>query len=551
VFSKENLEKQKHPLLRLNGNAEVFYREAYKIEKEPVILERDGDNKIARRENKEVYHYQRYLEPKYLFHCLITLNASQPSVPKLPTYNKEINYLIKNKYGVLNVIGIDRGEKNLLYYCVIDKDQKILDYGSLNEINGVNYFEKLVEREKEREKNRQSWEPVTQIKDLKAGYLSYVIRKICDLIEKYNAVVVLEDLNYRFKQVRSGIERTIYQQFEKALINKLNYLSFKDNRDLDAPGGILNGYQLTAPFTSFQDIGQKKQTGILFYTNAEYTSKTDPLTGFRQNIYIQNSAPIKKIKDLIEKIKEIGWDSKINSYYFKYNAKDFGEGLDKTWKVYANVPRIRREKNNSTGYWEYKSVNPNELFEKLFKEYCFEEKDLRSNQIKEVIQRLDKNGDLNEKKLIKEIDSKKERNFYEFFIYIFNLILQIRNTHSLQVKFSREENKLEEIDYGIDFIASPVEPFFTTLGAREIGKEVNGKIGKEAKEKIAEERLTEFIKDRFAVDYDSNKKFDSDGVGAYNIARKGLILLERIKENPEKPELAISNKDWDKFVIKN
>jgi len=70
---------------------------------------------------------------------------------------------------------------------------------------------------------------------------------------------------------------------KKHLIDKLNYLVFKDERDVSIPGGILNGYQLTAPFDSFKKMG--KQTGILFYTNAEYTSQTDPLTGFRK-IYI-------------------------------------------------------------------------------------------------------------------------------------------------------------------------------------------------------------------------------------------------------------------------
>ncbi|MDR2411506.1 MAG: hypothetical protein LBD88_02790 [Candidatus Peribacteria bacterium] len=32
--------------------------------------------------------------------------------------------------------------------------------------------------------------------------MSVVIRKIADLIIKYNAIVILEDLNVRFKQIR-------------------------------------------------------------------------------------------------------------------------------------------------------------------------------------------------------------------------------------------------------------------------------------------------------------------------------------------------------------
>ena len=35
---------------------------------------------------------------------------------------------------------------------------------------------------------------------------------------------------------------------------------------------------------------------------------------------------------------------------------------------------------------------------------------------------------------------------------------------------------------------------------------------------------------------------------AFNIARKGLIILNRISENPEKPDLLIFNADWDNFA---
>jgi len=69
----------------------------------------------------------------------------------------------------------------------------------------------------------------------------------------------------------------------------------------------------------------------------------------------------------------------------------------------------------------------------------------------------------------KEFD-RKAKNFYERFIYLFNLILQIRNTVSLNIKINSENNQLEEINYGVDFIASPVKPFFTTKGQNEIAK---------------------------------------------------------------------------------
>jgi CRISPR-associated protein Cpf1 len=39
-----------------------------------------------------------------------------------------------------------------------------------------------------------------------------------------------------------------------------------------------------------------------------------------------------------------------------------------------------------------------------------------------------------------------------------------------------------------------------------------------------------------------------DANGAYNIARKGAMMLKRIVESPEKPDLFVSDVDWDKEV---
>ena len=34
----------------------------------------------------------------------------------------------------------------------------------------------------------------------------------------------------------------------------------------------------------------------------------------------------------------------------------------------------------------------------------------------------------------------------------------------------------------------------------------------------------------------------------YNIVRKGALMLEKIKENPEKPDLLIRDAEWDSWV---
>lgn len=47
---------------------------------------------------------------------------------------------------------------------------------------------------------------------------------------------------------------------------------------------------------------------------------------------------------------------------------------------------------------------------------------------------------------------------------------------------------------------------------------------------------------------DSSLPKDADANGAYNIARKGLWVIEQIKNTNDKPRLAMTNKEWLKFA---
>lgn len=518
LFSEINL---KNPTLKLSGGAEVFYRDR----SEHVKKRKD-------KQGKEVIAHKRYTEEKLLFHLPIVINmdAGRPS-----KFNSDINKFLANNPDV-NIIGLDRGEKHLVYYSVINQKGEILDQGSLNVINGRDYYQKLVEREKERRENRQSWNPVAKIKDLKAGYVSQVVRKIVDLAIQYNAIIVMEDLNMRFKQVRGGIERSVYQQLEKQLIDKLNYLTSKD-REPAEPGGILNGYQLAAPFETFEKMG--KQTGIIFYTQAEYTSTTDPLTGFRKNIYISNSASKEKILGAIERFHKVGWSEAEQSYFFTYNPVDFADTknkkniLDKEYTIYAKMPRIRREKDEN-GYWQHSVIDLNKKFRELFELWGFERPD--AEDLRDEILRKETDGELAGKR---QFDG-KERSFYQTFIYLFNLVLNIRNSFSEQWKTETDEHgnlRAEKINTSdVDFIASPVKPFFSTYA------EYKGRV-------LSPQNFAEFDEKIKAEDADRIRhEFNGDANGAYNIARKGIIILKNISKKPDRPDLFISNKDWDKHT---
>ena len=191
LFNENNL---KDVIAKLNGEAEVFYRKASikevfthknneilkhkKYQKEwqdlnlPIgethtrkDIESKPDLEIKedeKNQNKEVVEYQgeiigrivgegnieiikdkRYTQDKFFFHCPITLNFKSKGNEK--QINNKVNKLLaQNSVSKdINIIGIDRGEKHLLYYSIIDQKENIIKQGSLNQIDEVPYHEKL------------------------------------------------------------------------------------------------------------------------------------------------------------------------------------------------------------------------------------------------------------------------------------------------------------------------------------------------------------------------------------------------------------------------
>ena len=499
LFSDENL---KNVVLKLNGQAEVFFRPAsinYSKEK------RDKGHHAEYLKDKFSYPIlkdKRYAVDKFLFHCPITINLKAKGNNFI---TPKVNRFLKGN-SAINVIGIDRGEKHLLYISVINQQGEIIEQQSFNTITNtyqtldgenchkvIDYHQKLDEKETERDTARKSWSTIENIKELKSGYLSHVVHRLAQLIIQHNAIVVLEDLNTGFKRGRFKIEKQVYQKFEKALIDKLNYLVFKNRAMRSEAGHYLSGFQLTNKFESFQKLG--KQSGILFYTNADYTSTTDPITGFIKNIY-KKYASIEDSIQFWQKFDCIKFNSQRKHFEFTYDTKHFNSAqsgkakktvaIEKTyWTVSSHVQRSRYIRT-----------------EKLHELFVVTDK---------IIQALNKanihfnNGD----NLIEQLVLNRSKSLHETMIYCFNAILSMRVTDPSKPSGSS----------GNDFILSPVEPYFDSRNSTA--------------------KLPE----------------NGDANGAYNIARKGLMLLENInqwdEEKDKMPNLFISNNHWQNFAQHN
>lgn len=473
LFSQKNLDKQ---IIKLNGGAELFYRDK--------SIKKKKDKK--RSKTFDIYKNKRYAEEKYFFHFPTTINFGAGNV-KQKDFNQEIRkHILKNQKSI-KIIGIDRGEKNLLYYSLIDSNGIVVKQRSLNIINNVNYAQKLQDKQEKRKEARLNWQEIGNIKNFKEGYLSQTIHEIYNLVIKHNAIVVMEDLNTEFKAKRGAkVEKTVYKKFELALAKKLNHLILK-NRKPTEEGGVLKPYQLAPKIEKIDYFEKALQWGILFYVGPYYTSITDPLTGWRKHLYISNSAPEKSKKSRDDKKKkntstcikeffkpklgvQIDYDNNKQCFKFSY------EQDKKKWELFAFKGLQRFYWNNSD-----RKIETHDLHK----------------QFKELFTGLDKSKNINQQ--ICDTGFKKWKSL----VFFWNLLNQIRNIDKSK---TGNEN---------DFLQSPVWS----------------------------EKYQQFFDSR--KNTAQNLPENGDANGAYNIARKGLILLKKIKDNPNTTNLTISNHEWD------
>ncbi len=491
LFDEQNLA---NVVYKLNGQAEVFYRKLSiytEAPTHPANVPIDNKN-VLNKKKQSVFKYdliknKRYTVDKFQFHVPITMNFKNKGADNI---NEQINRFLQSNDDI-HIIGIDRGERNLLYLTLIDCKGNIKEQYSLNEIvneyNGntyqTNYHDLLEAKANKRGEARESWQTIENIKELKEGYLSQVIHKITQLMVQYNAIVVLEDLNFGFMRGRQKVEKQIYQKFEKMLIDKLNYLVDK-KIDPCNEGGLLHAYQLTDKFESFQKLNKQKQSGFLFYIPAWMTSKIDPTTGF-VNLFDVRYENVEKVKIFLSKFDSIKYNTDKNWLEFAFDYNNFtnkAEGTQTKWTLCTYGTRIETfrnaEKNNN---WDSRELNLTEAFIEHFKKFG-----------------IKMNGNL--KDLIVE---QTEKDFFPGLLHLFKLTVQMRNSQS---------------GTDIDYLISPV------MNARG-----------------------EFYDSRACGD---DLPRDADANGAYNIARKGLWILKQIKQAQDlgKIDLFISNKEWLRFV---
>lgn len=506
-----------------DGNTipEQIYKEIYlfandKVKKENLSAEAKNyieSEKVTIKEAEcEIVKDNRfYGETKYMFHCPITINFKAKGYKyAYPEVNAKITEALQQSDN-LHFIGIDRGEKHLVYSCTIDKEGKIVKCNHHDNINGTDYVQKLEAVANERLIAKKNWQQQNRIKDLKSGYISHVVHRLVEETIKDDktiaphAYIVLEDLNSEMKRGRQKIEKQVYQNLELALAKKFNFVVDKTAKQGEL-GSVSMALQLTPPVTNYKDIEGKKRFGIMLYTRANYTSITDPATGWRKTIYIKNGKDEEIKAQIIDKFSNFGFDGK--DYYFEYIEANAGH----SWRMYSGkdgkpLPRFQNKKQlqDDKNIWVPEQVNVVEILDKLFSNF---------DKTRSFKEQIEKNVEL------KKVEGRNE-TAWQSLRYALNMIQQIRNSG------------VEKTDD--NFLYSPVrnengEHFDTRNPQNNGGLEL-------------------------IVDADAN--------GAFNIARKGLIMDAHIKHwiNSGRPkikkdgketsdlDLFISDREWDLWLL--
>ena len=489
LFDERNL---KDVVYKLNGQAEVFYRKA-SIKSENRIIHKANQSIANKNElNKkrtstfkyDIIKDKRYTVDKFQFHVPITINFKAEGQTNInPIVQESIR-----KGGFTHIIGIDRGERHLLYLSLIDLNGNIVKQMTLNDIvneyNGqtykTNYHDLLAKREGERTDARRSWDTIETIKELKEGYLSQVVHIISKMMVKYKAIVVLEDLNTGFMRGRQKIERQVYEKFEKMLIEKLNCYIDKKAEETEVTG-LLHPLQLTCDAKKWK---RSHQCGCLFYIPAWNTSKIDPVTGF-VNLLDTRYDTREKARLFFSKFQRISFNTEKGWFEFTFDYNDFTTKADGTrtqWTLCTYGERIRTFRNpKKNNQWDNERIVLTDEFKRIFDEKGI---DILSN-------------------LKDAICNQRDAKFFKDLLGLMKLLLQMRNSIT-----NSEE----------DYLLSPV--------ADEKGH---------------------FFDSREGL---SGLPIDADANGAYNIARKGLWIVRKIQGTPEgeKMSLSITNKEWLQFA---
>lgn len=377
ILLNEALSGKKGALVRLCGGAAVYYRKASltKTVTHPAgvpIANKNPDNPSRTRTLPyDLYKDRRYMEDRFMFHLPVTVYPRANGRGAM-TVTREVRDIIRKEPGMF-VLGINRGERNLITIAVTAPNGRIVEQRHFNVFDNYDYRAALAQREKERTDDRINWNAVRDIKNIKKGYLSRVVGEITRLVKRYGCVVAMENLDLAFKNDRQAFEKNVYQQFERDLVKKLSLLMDKDETE----ERIANAMQLCNPCETEAERTQYPQNGILFFVNPSWITRTDPLTGFVNRLNPHYSS-VAESEAFMESMDGFRFDADKGRFVlsFRYGKAAPGKEAgnpDRRWEVETygeRIENILETDKNTKGEWVDKVTDLAVSMKKLMDEHC-------------------------------------------------------------------------------------------------------------------------------------------------------------------------------------
>lgn len=232
-----------------------------------------------------------------------------------------------------NIVSVVRGIRDLLYYVVADKNGKTLESGSLNVVGGINYYEKLKMLGFSRNVNKsRHWIYDTRVEDIKDAYRLAAAGEVVKIAVKYNAIIVLEDINKASREKWACIDHQIFGKFVDAVVNKASSYQIPAVTG-DAPGSIKRPLQLSfVPTNGFK----MRKKGIVNTVSSGTIISVDPESGFIPAFDYRDINSMKKQKEFFKKFSRIEIKDSCIEFEFDYsNFKTSGRFSKSKWAVMA------------------------------------------------------------------------------------------------------------------------------------------------------------------------------------------------------------------------
>lgn len=406
LFTEENRRDRK---FKVCGGAQVYFRKASIPRR---VTHRKGDilqNKNPDSANRtrvcphDLIKDRKYTEDVFMLHLPITMNNSDYMKGK--SVNEAVREIVKHDRG-MNVLAIDRGERNLLHAVVVDGKGNILEQTPLNIFHNFDYRRALVRRNAERKESQRAWSKVDAVKDLKQGYLNEALYAVTELVRKYGCAVALEKLDCGFKNSRQKFDNNVYSRFETALENKFKYLVDK-TADPDEPWGAKEALQLVPQNTQTKGESTPVQQGLIFYVDPWYTSRIDPTTGFA-NFRTFRYKNLTQAAAEMKSLEAFEYDRGRGMYRIRLDAGRPGQpATSRVADVWTNGIRIEATRDRDSGRNIRRNVDVTKEMTRILADAG-----------------IGRDGDI-----AKEVMEKNSPDLYRELFRVLNLTLQMRNSN--------------------------------------------------------------------------------------------------------------------------